>query len=152
MKTPVIFLIVIGGFTFFVLLWSGIIYMISYASGWQKLAESYATTYVPNQTRSCSCLFRKSSSYNGVVQYAATREGLYLKTISLFSVGHKPLLIPWHEIESYESGDLSVPYKSRFSFYKASFQVKGISIYISQNVKAWQTSNLSRRDSLAQRR
>ena len=139
MSTPIIILIVLGAVTFFVLLWCGIIYSISYASGWQKLAKTYSTNYVPGQTKSCSCLFRKTSSYTGVVQYAANREGLYLKTIKLFSIGHKPLFIPWHDIENYESGNLSMPYKHRFMFYKAKFTVKGITIYISQDVKALQT-------------
>ncbi|MVM30674.1 hypothetical protein GO755_11585 [Spirosoma sp. HMF4905] len=139
MKPYVVILIVLGGLTFFVSLWSGIIYIISYASGWQKLAKTYATTYTPSQTKSCSCLFRKSSSYNGVVQYASTREGLYLKTIKLFSIGHKPLFIPWTDIENYESGNLSTPYKHRFMFYKSHFNVKDVSIYISQDVKAMQT-------------
>lgn len=139
MNTSVVVLIILGAITFFILLWAGIIYTISYASGWQKLAESYSTTYTPTRTKSCSCLFRKSSSYNGVVQYASTSEGLYLKTISLFSIGHKPLFIPWSAIENYESGSLSTPYKHSFVFYKSKFSIKGISIYCSQDVKALQT-------------
>ncbi|MVM40496.1 hypothetical protein GO730_27235 [Spirosoma sp. HMF3257] len=139
MKPVIVILIILGGPSFFVLLWSGIIYMISYASGWQKLAESYSTTYMPTQTRSCSCLFRKSISYNGVVQYESTQKGLYLKTIKLFSIGHKPLLIPWEAIANYESGNLFASYKSRLVFYKFQIKVKGISIYINKDIRKIQT-------------
>ncbi|QHV95389.1 hypothetical protein [Spirosoma endbachense] len=138
MHKSIAILIALGAVAFFILLWCGIIYTISYASGWQKLAETYSTSYVPNQTKNCNCLFQKSSSYNGVVQYASTKEGLYLKTINLFSIGHNPLFIPWKDIESYESGDLIIPYKNRLIAYSAKFKVKGITIFINQDVRALQ--------------
>ena len=138
MNATTIILIALGVVAFFVLLWTGIIYAISYSSGWQKLAETYSTTYAPGQTQNCNCLFRNSSSYNGVVQCASNKDGLYLSTIKLFSIGHKPLFIPWRDVENYESGHLSTTYKHRFVFYKARFKIKEIKISISEDMRASQ--------------
>ena len=137
MDTAVAIVISLGATTFFVVLWSGIIFLVGYASGWQKLAKTYLTNSFPDQPKSCNCILGKSSIYTGIIQYASTREGLYLKTIKLFSVGHKPLFIPWSDIENYEAGNSST--SSMPMFYKAKFNVKGFSIMINQDVKALQT-------------
>ena len=106
--------------------------MISHVSGWQKLGKMYSTTYSPGNTISCSALFRYVCRYSGVLQYATTAEGLYLKPIKLFSIGHKPLLIPWEAIENYESGNFLL-------FYASRFRIKGITILINHELSALRT-------------
>ena len=71
--------------------------LIATIGGWRKLAASYATS------RQSGARTRQSGSvgpwrlqgYNNILHVKATESGLYLATNRLFSVGHKPLLIPW---------------------------------------------------------
>lgn len=84
----------------FVLFWIGVIYLISWLSGWQRLAKKYATWMEPPTLRRSMASARIGlSNYNGVLQLGLNPQGIYLSVFILFRVGHKPLFIPWSEID-----------------------------------------------------
>lgn len=111
---------------FFISLWSGIVFLLSYLSKWQKLAIRYQTSFFPESVNICSCLINWCR-YSGTIRYAVSEEGLYLRTAKLFTLGHKPLFIPWDSME-YESGRF-------YLFYAAKIKVDGVSIYMGKDVQ-----------------
>jgi hypothetical protein len=116
-----LFLLVIVLFcTIAPLIWCGVVYVISLSSGWQSLAKTYSTSDFPEQTKPCSAVFSRFSNYNHTLQYAENSEGLYLKTHWLFKIGHKPLFIPWHDVQNYQKS------ATLFANHSVSFEVKGI--------------------------
>lgn len=80
-----------------------ILYLISFLSGWRKLARLYPAYNPPDGTR-----FRFQSGkvgwagYNNCLTYCVGFSGLYIAVFPLFSFGHHPLLIPWGEIRAVE--------------------------------------------------
>jgi hypothetical protein len=83
----------------FVLLWCFVCLLLSFVSGWRRLALSYATDQPPHGTP-----FPWQSGNVGFVQYRnclniyVAEDGLYLSVVWLFRLGHKPLLVPWSAI------------------------------------------------------
>jgi hypothetical protein len=134
MKNPTqLTLLIVGLFcTIFPLIWCGVVLIISHASGWQSIAKTYATPSIPVKTNDCSGSIG-GSRYSFTLEYAATHEGLYLKTIQLFSIGHKPLFIPWTAMQGYQSGNFYFIYRSKFS-------VNGTTFYLNEDVKSNVTS------------
>ena len=71
-------------------------------SGWARLAEAYATD------RECQAfmlrgrrgLFGKWMGYKGVLTYGVDGEGFYLSVSWIFKSGHRPLFIPWSDIQA----------------------------------------------------
>lgn len=111
---------------FSVSLWSGIVFLLSYLSNWQKLAVRYQTSFFPEDVRWCSALINRCR-YSGTIRYAVSETGLYLRTAKLFTLGHKPLFIPWDKME-YESGRF-------YLFYPAKIKVDGVTIYMGKDVQ-----------------
>ncbi|MBD2702951.1 hypothetical protein IC229_20055 [Spirosoma sp. BT702] len=91
-------LIIVGFSIFFVSLWSGIVYLLSYLSGWQTLASQYRVQ--PRQEGIESNVYGRVGfvNYNGVLKVACTEQGLYLSVMNVFSLGHPPILIPWSSV------------------------------------------------------
>ena len=103
-------------------IWCTVIYMISFTSGWQSLAKTYAVDTFPTNPKTCSGVLNSASNYNGTLQYAETVDGLFLKTSPLFKIGHHPIFIPWTAIEDYkQSGTL-------FAKCATTFKVNGINV------------------------
>ncbi|GAB3690953.1 hypothetical protein GCM10027592_08620 [Spirosoma flavus] len=88
-------LIIVGFSIFFVSLWSGIVYLLSYLSGWQTLARQFQVQ--PRKEGVESNVYGRVGfvNYNGVLKVACTDQGLYLAVMNVFSLGHPPILIPW---------------------------------------------------------
>lgn len=86
---------------FFTLIWRGVIYLIAWLSGWRRLATRYSTSVVPISGVETGLYARMGfANYNGVLSVGIWPEGLYLRpSYKLFSVGHKPLLIPWYALQ-----------------------------------------------------
>lgn len=84
--------------------WCLIVLLISHVSGWQRLSRDYASNVPPHgqeflrQTGSVGL-----ASYRNCLNVHVAVEGLFLSTLFLFRIGHKPLFIPWHEIHSEEA-------------------------------------------------
>ncbi|MDF7820782.1 hypothetical protein P1X15_24380 [Runella sp. MFBS21] len=94
-------------------LWSGIVFLMSYLSGWQRLALKYKT---PLQTKG---LYTGISgrigmvSYNGILRVAFSENGLYLHVMSLFGMGHPPLLFPWSELKNLHETDFLMSHSAK---------------------------------------
>ena len=91
---PLIFLLV------FPVFWIGINLALSLLSGWRSLARHFrgrpaetAAAVSLGSARMGSSIF--PTSYNGVLNVSASREGVGLSLFPLFAVGTPPLLIPW---------------------------------------------------------
>lgn len=121
--------IILGFLIIFPLFWCGIVYLISFF-GWQRLAESFATHQpMPPGLQTASGMINLSR-YNFTLQLKADDRGLWLKTMPLFSPGHKPLFIPWSAIEQYEGGE-------GFWGYQTKLVVGGVTIRLNLNLKEW---------------
>jgi hypothetical protein len=83
---------------------SGASYLLSWVSGWHKLAQRYRfeREFVGERWRFQSAGMRWNTAYRGILTVGANAEGLYLAVAFLFRPGHPPLLIPWREITARE--------------------------------------------------
>ena len=117
MDTLTILLAVAGAPVAFVAMWTGICWLISHLSGWQRLAALYAHDgpFVAQWGMQSARI--GWASYNGVLTVGADRGGLYLKPILPFRVGHAPLYIPWSDVTT-------AAFRFIFSYYV--FQVKKV--------------------------
>lgn len=91
------------GIMVFPLFWGGVATLISYVSGWQRLAARYATQSDPAQEtgRFRTLTMRNKaipSNYSNVVTYGVSDSALFISMMILFRIGHKPLEIPFSEI------------------------------------------------------
>ena len=89
------------------LMWLFVVSLISLLSGWKNLARHYAVDtpeLAPKpqmkwQSFSMGYSPIFAASYSRVVNISVTETYLYLSTMWLFRVGHKPLRIPFKDIE-----------------------------------------------------
>ena len=101
-----ILIIITTFFIVFPLLWMGIVFMISFMSGWQSLAQRYATIIeAPTNTRSMASGMVGFSRYNNVLKVGLSDRGIYLSVFILFRPGHKPLFVPWSDISEVRQVD-----------------------------------------------
>ena len=104
MPTWLIAPLAIAGFlVVFPLFWCGIVWLVG-AMGWRRLAGRYPAAARPEVTarRVATATSARLGvvNYNGTVHVGVSPEGLHLSVMSIFRVGHPPLLIPWDEIEA----------------------------------------------------
>lgn len=91
-----ILLILIG----FVLIWSGVVYLLAWLSGWRRLARQYRHAGAPKgQPLGAFWAMLGPVNHRGTLTIQAAPEGLYLSVMVFFRIGHPPLLIPWHAIK-----------------------------------------------------
>jgi hypothetical protein len=103
-------LIVIGFIAAFVLLWSFILWLASWTSGWRQLAERFGATfeYGGEVVKFVSARFGLAN-YSGVLILGADDQGLYLVPIWIYRLFHQPILIPWTEIEAHVYEEAVLP-------------------------------------------
>ncbi|MDZ4680382.1 MAG: hypothetical protein SGI94_08060 [Saprospiraceae bacterium] len=119
--------IILGFLIIFPLFWCGVVYLISFF-GWQQLAASFATHQpMPSDLQTGSGMINLSR-YNYTLRFKADDRGLWLRTMRLFSPGHKPLFIPWSAVEHDEGGEA-------FWGYQTKLKVKGVTIRLNHNIK-----------------
>ena len=84
----------------FILFWMGISFLLSLLSGWRTLAEYYPsqTTRTPQCWSFQQAYLRGFIRYQGALIFCADQDGLYIRPIWLFRVGHPPLFIPWYDV------------------------------------------------------
>lgn len=87
---------------FFAAFWTGLVYVVSYISGWKDLAGKYPYhgEILTEKKHFQSLSMRFASNYNGCVTVGGNQQGLYLSVLYIFRPGHPPMFIPWHEIEA----------------------------------------------------
>lgn len=95
---PAVILLVL----FFLACWCGALYLTSLISGWHTLAKRFRFNgeFSGEQWRWVYGLMRWYTKYGGVLVMGANAQGLYLRTLWMFKVGHPPLLIPWMEVRA----------------------------------------------------
>lgn len=88
----------------FVAFWSAVCWLIS-RFGWATLAARWATELPPPRSSLGMCTGRVGlANYKGTLELAADREALWMDVMVLFRPGHRPLRIPWAEVEALEGG------------------------------------------------
>lgn len=91
----------VGFAAFFVLIWCFVLWVLGFASGWRRLAQQYGdiTMFTGDTSRFKSARIG-TVNYNGALVLGATDMGLYLALIGIFRPFHRPMFIPWGEIQS----------------------------------------------------
>ena len=80
--------------------WFGVNYKQAKDSGWKDLASIYAYNFKEPD----SIKFYSGSGYigkiinNRILRVSVTKEGIFIKKMFIFSIGHKPIFIPWGEV------------------------------------------------------
>jgi hypothetical protein len=86
---------------FFVGMWCFVLRTLSYKSGWTKLADRF---YFPGKFDGIYFRFRSGRmndvAFSSALELGANEQGLYLIPMLLFRLFHKPILIPWSELEA----------------------------------------------------
>ncbi len=90
---PLFVVLFIGG------LWALIPLLLSRLGGWNRLGQQFAAHRPPagKKFRSQSARLNRVRYNNCLTIYVST-EGLYLRMILVFRLGHPDLLIPWSEL------------------------------------------------------
>lgn len=93
----------------FVLIWSGVVYLLAWLSGWRRLARLYRTSNAPKGSPlGTFWAMLGPVNHKGTLHIQPAPEGLYLSTMVFFRMGHPPLLIPWHAIKRQDVEQLSL--------------------------------------------
>ncbi len=89
---PLAFIIVFPAF------WCFVLWILSYAGGWKRLASRYRTQEEPTG----GTYFGQQGmvglvSYKGTLDFTTAEEGFFLRPNLLFRFGHPLLFIPWSD-------------------------------------------------------
>jgi hypothetical protein len=87
--------------TLFVVMWIGVVALLSHMSGWPKLASVYRARRPP----SGRCFLLAGGkigavSYRGTLTIYTSPEGVYISLWPIFRFRNPPLFIPWHDIHN----------------------------------------------------
>jgi len=84
----------------FLILWTLVPIVISYASGWASLAGKFRfhDNFGGPRWSWQSAQMRFMMNYNRCLTVGASTQGLYLAMNPLFRLGHPALFIPWSEV------------------------------------------------------
>ncbi len=113
----------------FPLFWCGVIFLIS-AFGWRQLAAKYATHQPMPKDMKLGSGMLNMARYNGTLLFKADDRGLWIKTLRLFSPGHRPLFIPWSAVQEYNNSD-------SFWFYRTKFVAAGVTVRLNMDLDPW---------------
>src|SRR5580698_6242674 len=104
-------------FVVFVALWSCVCLLLSYLSGWHRLAEQFRSDGSATEERVwfCQARMRYGVHYGNIVNFGFSGAGVRISVFPLFRVGHPPLEIPWNEVRVYPP----VKYLVFFTFTQA---------------------------------
>lgn len=85
----------------FVGFWSAVCVMLSVVGGWSRLARRFATDQPQpaGAQGSLGAMVGFVSYRGGVLEAGAAPDGLDLRVMTLFRPGHRPLRIPWEQVE-----------------------------------------------------
>ncbi len=111
-------LIIIAFLVIFPLFWLGITFLIAKISGWGTMAKYYRTDNKPEgYTKSMTSGTVGWARYNYILHLVLNEEGLYMSTISIFSLTNPPLFIPWEHIELRGKVDFLMMVRQRLSIF-----------------------------------
>lgn len=105
---------------FFVIIWLGVVLLLSLLSGWSRLAKIYRSrdSFAGEQWHFVSGQLRNFVNYRNCLTVGANADGLYLSILFPFRAGHPPLFIPWSDITVSEE-KLFFAKVGRFTFRQA---------------------------------
>ena len=84
---------------FFVCMWFLVLFILSRASGWHRLAARFETPAPPEgEAISWASCRLGATSFRNAMNFVLAREGLYLRPSWLFQAFCPGLLIPWSEV------------------------------------------------------
>ena len=114
-----IVVLIVGMFAvFFPLMWVGIGWLLSRLSGWSQLYAHYPLhgEAVPMRDLRLKSLMMGywgplSPGYSGIVNIGVDDTYLYLSVMWVFKIGHKPLRIPFDEMEIRDGNVFIAPVK-----------------------------------------
>ncbi len=91
----------VGFVVFFVSIWCFVLWVMALASGWRRLAQQYGdTTMFTGEISRFKSARIGMVNYNGAIGLGATDMGLYLELIGIFRPFHRPMFVPWSEIQT----------------------------------------------------
>jgi hypothetical protein len=87
----------------FLAVWCFVILMISFISGWSKLAKKFqaAEKYQGRTFYFQRVRLNNGCNYSGCLTLQLTAQGLYMNLWPIFRIGHPPLIIPWHNFSAF---------------------------------------------------
>ncbi len=98
-ETQLLIWIPIAFVVLFSLIWSSVLFLISYIAGWNTIASSYPDGQPPEKYDAYMTSGRIGfSGYSGVLKLHAGSRGLHMAVILPFRPGHPPACIPWHAL------------------------------------------------------
>lgn len=103
-------LIILAGFPLvFLAIWLLVLWINSYLVGWRLLARQYRydNPFLGKLHRFQS-VYLRIGKYSGSVNIGVNESGVYFVPILLFRPFHKPIFIPWHDIETKQNSMLFV--------------------------------------------
>ena len=106
MSTSALVVLTAAGFAvLFALIWCFVLWVVSWLSGWRRLADRFGAALEFGGDVVAFVSARIGiANYNGVLIVGANDEGLYLVPIQIFRLFHQPLFIPWAEIAASPRG------------------------------------------------
>lgn len=121
------------------LFWYGLVFIIGRLSKWTKLSNAYPNT--DDQMLECKkYIYLKINSfanYNGIVSLEATRKGLRMKIFFLFKAGHKPIHIPWSELNCIKRNDDALTSFFFFTYFFTTAKLPNVKLSFKKKVGQW---------------
>jgi hypothetical protein len=104
-ETELVILSVVGFALLFAAIWCLVLWLTAAIGGWRRLGQRYGDTslFTGETTRFATAQFGLAN-YSGMLVVGASDMGFYLATIRIFRPFHRPLFVPWAEIEAHLSG------------------------------------------------
>ncbi len=97
----IVLLAIIGFAIVFPLFWMGIVLLLSKLGGWSELAARFGSDAPPQGELFtwCSARLRMVVSYSNCLRITVSRQGVHMRTLVFFKMGHQPLFIPWTAVQ-----------------------------------------------------
>lgn len=100
-NSPWFVIVLIGGFAIvFPLFWSAVCLLLSFVSGWRRLARDFATDIAEPRRVESGLMARVGFvDYRSVLTLGRDDDAIYLAVFTLFRPGHTPLRIPLEAVQ-----------------------------------------------------
>ena len=89
------------GIVLFPVIWIAVVWIIGTFSGWRRLAHVCpGQVDIPAEKMISfqNLGFGRFTSYNNCVSFGVSDQGLYIRVMVLFRIGHPPIFIPWDNL------------------------------------------------------
>lgn len=91
-------LVAVGFAAFFALIWCFVLWVVSWVSGWRRLADRFDAPFKFGGDVVAFVSARIGiGNYSATLIVGANDEGLYLVPIRIYRPFHRPLFVPWAE-------------------------------------------------------